>query len=489
MSLAGETFHSAAWNLSTTLGGRAVTVIGTLVLTRYLAPEAYGEVMVASTLVTTAHQVLNLGVGHYIVAKPSASRRVVFHATVFYLLSGVAIVALLLACRDHLGLLFDLPQMGRLIPGLALSLWLERMAFIPEKILIRDMRFRRLGLIRSLGELTYTLFAVVLAAAGWAGQSIVAANVARSLWRSAAIIGSAERRAWLSPYQLDRRVTAELFAFAMPMWLSNAAAFAARRWDNLLVARLFGPSAAGFYNLAYSLAEIPAIHVGEQVGDVLLPSFARASPQRRPEALLRSIGLLALLVFPMAVGLGAIAPTLVAMIFDSRWQTIAPLLTVLSVLSIAKPIAWVLVSYLQAQNRPWTTLALELFLVAMLVTSIATLGRLGLLWVCVAAGLCYVVYAAAALLIVARVDRFGWKEVVTQIGGPLAACAPMVALILAARSVMNAASMPKGFALPVEVVIGAATYAGAALLLTPHLVREANALVVQALRRREAAQR
>jgi PST family polysaccharide transporter len=80
------------------------------------------------------------------------------------------------------------------------------------------------------------------------------------------------------------------------------------------------------YNLAYNLADVPAIQVGEQIGDVLLPSFARMDPAHRPDALVRSMTLLALVVFPLAVGLGAVAPTLVATIFNARWRPIAPML-------------------------------------------------------------------------------------------------------------------------------------------------------------------
>ena len=67
----------------------------------------------------------------------------------------------------------------------------------------------------------------------------------------------------------------------------------------------------GAYNLAYNVADVPAVQVGEQIGDVLLPSFAKLEPAARKAALVRSTGLLALVTFPLAVGLGAIAQPLV----------------------------------------------------------------------------------------------------------------------------------------------------------------------------------
>ena len=65
--------------------------------------------------------------------------------------------------------------------------------------------------------------------------------------------------------------------------------------------------AVGQYNLAYNLADVPAIQVGEQIALVLMPSMAELPPERRARALERSSALLSLIIFPLAVGLGLVA--------------------------------------------------------------------------------------------------------------------------------------------------------------------------------------
>jgi PST family polysaccharide transporter len=471
MSLARKTFHSAAWNLATNLGGRLVTVVGTLVLTRYIEPNPYGQVIVASTLVLTANQLLNLGVGHYVVSKPHATREAVFHATLYYLAAGVLMTILIFAYRGSVGMLFEAPEMGDYIPGLAVAVLLDRIAFMPEKILIRDMRFRRIGVVRSLADIAYTLVSLGLAAAGWGAQAIVGGNVVRSTLRGLAMVVSAERRAWLSPCRPSGRTTSEIFAFAGPMWLGAAAGFAARRWDGLLVARLFGPATAGLYGLGQNLAEIPAIHVGEPLGDVLLPSFAKIKPDRRPQALIQSIAMMALIVFPMAVGLGTIAPTLVAALFTPQWQPLGPILIVLSAISIGRPIAGLVASYLQAQNRPWSVLKLEWAMVALLLASIATLGRFGPLWVCAATAFTAGAYALASLLIVNRSDGVSITRIIGVLWGPSCACTLMVVVILTLRAMLST-SLPVHIVLLIEIIGGAATYVAAAFVLVRSPVRE-----------------
>jgi PST family polysaccharide transporter len=255
------------------------------------------------------------------------------------------------------------------------------------------------------------------------------------------------------------------------MWLSAAAGFAARRWDGLLVARLFGPASAGLYGLGQSLAEIPAAHVGEPIADVLLPSLAKANPERRPQALVQSMGMLALLVFPMAAGLGTVAPTLVAALLTPQWQELGPILLVLSAISISRPVSGLVGSYLQAQNRPWWVLRLEWAWVALLLASIAIVGRFGPLWVCGAAALSAAAYAFASLLTVNRLDGVPMASMLGVFWGPLCACAVMVGVVLTVRLAMRGA-----FSLPVSLVIeiagGAAAYAVAAWLFARNPVRE-----------------
>ena len=99
----------------------------------------------------------------------------------------------------------------------------------------------------------------------------------------------------------------------------------------------------GVYNMAFNLADIPAVQVGEQIALVLLPSMAELPRDRRAAALERSTALLSLVLFPLAVGLGLVAHALIAVILPAnQWQEVAPLLTVLACISVFRPITWVL---------------------------------------------------------------------------------------------------------------------------------------------------
>jgi len=110
----------------------------------------------------------------------------------------------------------------------------------------------------------------------------------RNVLQSAAILIILVREAgfasWAKPYPLRWSRIRDMLRFGVPLGVQNVAHNASRYWDNLAISHFFGPGATGAYNLAYNLADIPAIQVGEQIALVLMPSMAALPPERRRRA-------------------------------------------------------------------------------------------------------------------------------------------------------------------------------------------------------------
>lgn len=76
---------------------------------------------------------------------------------------GLIAMSGLVLFRGPISHLVDVPAMAHLLPLFALSNMLERFGYVPERILVRDLRFRDVAIIRGLGELTFTATSLVLA--------------------------------------------------------------------------------------------------------------------------------------------------------------------------------------------------------------------------------------------------------------------------------------------------------------------------------------
>ncbi|MSP61013.1 MAG: oligosaccharyltransferase [Myxococcales bacterium] len=484
MSLAVKAVRGAFWTVGMGLGARLCGLVGSLILTRFLAPAQFGKVSAATVVVLLANQVSVFGFGQYVIAHPKAGRDVAFHATLFHLTFGAVGLAAILVARDWLGPLFGVPDLGHFIPGLALAILIERIGFMPERVLYRDMRFRVAALSRAASELTYTAVSVGLAWADCGPMAIVVANLARYSLFTLLVLAAVDRRDWLAPCAIDRRTTFALFRFGWPLWLAGFTGLAARKADNLLVSRFFGESVLGSYNYAYNLADTPASFIGEQIGDVLLPSFAHLDSAQRPAGLMRSTRLLGLLIFPLAIGLAAIAPTLVAAVFDPRWAAVAPMLLVLSALSVTRPLGWAVSSFLQACGRTRAVMALEVLKLCTMLVAVGTFGRLSPLWTCGAVGLAFGSNALASLAVAQVGEGVPMGRLLLGLLPPLAACVPMVAAILGVRHQLESFGFGTGWpALGIELATGAVVYVIAALVVARETSRDFIGLCRRALGR------
>lgn len=467
-----------------------IGVLGTVIMTRFLAPEVVGEVSAATILAMTASWLTTWGFGPYVVVKGRGehAQEILWHGTVAYVGLGLAVLVPMAFLGGYLTPWFGAKDAAQYVPGMALVMLIKRLGAMPERVLVRDMRFRASGLAQATGELVYTVVALGFAVGGWGGMSVVYGNLAQALVTTGLLIRAAGVRTWATPRPLRKERILDMLRFGAPLALEGIAHNASRYWDNLLVSHFFGPAKMGAYNMAYNLADIPAVQIGEQITSVLLPSMSEMPPERRPAALERSTALLSLIIFPLAVGLGLVADPLIAVVLPAdKWQEVAPLLTVLAGLSVFRPVTWVLSTYMEAQDRTARMMYLEVGKLALILVGIAALSPLGLR---VAAGAVGVAFGATAVLgiaLVIRDDPARGPSPRRLLGGflrPVLACAAMCAAVLVLRTqVLTPLGLRPLVMLVVEIVVGAAAYVGAALVVCRETSRDLLSLLRRIARR------
>ena len=486
-SLVSRAVRGAGWTILTGVGSRSVGLVGTLALTYYLSPEVQGEVANAFIVVLTAHQLSTLGATQYLVAHPKSGPEVAWNVLVFQTVLGVLFFGGVVALRDQFGAFLHAPTMGQYVPGMALAIFIERVGMVPERLLARKLNFRTIGLGRTVGEVLYTGASVWLAWRGWGGMAIVWGNVLRCSANFLILAIAADRSEWLAPSKVSRAILKPVLSFSLPLSVGAFATFATRRFDNLVISRLFGPGVAGQYGLAYNLADVPAVQVGEQIGDVLFPSFAQMDPKTRKKALLRATGLMALVVFPLAVGLGAVAPSVVSAMLSKEWAGVAPMLLILSALSVTRPVGWTVQAYLQASKRPRQAMWLGLAKIVFLLGALILIGNVtkNPLWACGAVGIAFGGHSLASMWVVSRLDDISMTKFLGRLVPPLLACIPMGIAVLGVRYGLAEMGVHKaGVSLVVEVFAGALGYIGGALVVARALSVDFIELVKNAVRRR-----
>ncbi|TMQ20172.1 MAG: hypothetical protein E6J91_04535 [Deltaproteobacteria bacterium] len=485
MSIARQAAHGVAWNMALGVSTRVLTLVGQLILLRYMTPDDYGAATTASIVVLTANAFTSFSFGQYLIAKRSGPE-IAMQAALAHLALGIAAVPVVYALRGPVGRWLDTPAMGQYLLGYAVAfLVIDRIRYVPERLIMRALRFRVLATINGAGEIAY--MAVALATARtWGAYAVMFGAVAKSLVTSVLFLRAGPRAEWLVRVRLRAADLRDLVGYGLPIMVAIITDTATRKWENLVVSKLFGPGVMGIYNCAYNLAETPIVNVAEHIGEVLMPSFSRMEAGQRERSAVRAAVLMGLVVSPLGVGLGAVAPTVAAAFFNAQWgPTLGPMLAILSVMTVFRPMHWSAVSYAQAMQRTrivmWSS-----FLRAIVVLSLVAAGGIaaGPRGACIGAGIGYALHSGFIIVGAGRATGLPVAAYLLGVARSLLPCVPMFVAVVVLQRGLAAAGAPLVASLAVQIAAGAAVYIASAFVLVRPSVDDLLRLAREAIRKR-----
>jgi O-antigen/teichoic acid export membrane protein len=464
MSVVRAAASGAFWSIGIGVGARVVGLVGTLAITHYLSPEVLGEVAAATILAMTASWLSHWGFNQYVIVKGSESSDGVFHATVLHLLLGLVAIGIVLLLADRFTSFLNAPNLGEYLPGMALVVIIKRFGSIPDKLLVRDMRFKYIALATGAGELAYISLAVVLVVTtDLGGHAIVIANILQALIVTTAVTRGAGFARWLAPKPWRWKRVGEILRFGAPIGVESALFEAGRQWDKLMFSRFFGPHTTGMYSLSYNLSDLPASHIGEHVATVLVPTMVNIEPSRRNQVFAEACGLLAIVVMPMAVGLACVAETLVKVLLSPEWQGVAEFLGVLAAIAVLRPFTAAIYSFLMALGRTWPLMWFEVLKMSVMFGGIALLVPFGAVVAASALPIALAVQLSAGLFVLSR-NGFPVRTLFAQLWGPALAAASIAIVVLPIRDAFAATDASLVVRLATEIFAGAVVYVVSAWL-------------------------
>jgi O-antigen/teichoic acid export membrane protein len=110
------------------------------------------------------------------------------------------------------------------------------------------------------------------------------------------------------------------------------------RLDQIIIGSLLGAQALGYYSFAFNLTIVPISRFNGVFTRVAFPVFAKvqddASALRR--GYLRLLEVIAFVNFPVLLGIAAVAPTLMPVVFGKSWEPAVPLVQLLAIVSLLR---------------------------------------------------------------------------------------------------------------------------------------------------------
>jgi O-antigen/teichoic acid export membrane protein len=364
-------------NLAAEGAVQTLRVGGMIVLARALGPADFGlfrVLLVVSALALLSNQT---GIPDALIQRRHVTPE--HESTALWLSTAIA-----LATSIALYLAAPLIAEAMAIPGLAASvrllcipIILEGTAVTAGACLRRQLKFTSLAIAEVVAEVAFLVTALVLLHCGEPFWSLPGGLAAR-LTVHAVTIWLAEPR---FPLVMPTRRAARDFArFAGAVWSGQFIYVLSSNADYLLVGRLLGSSALGFYSIAWDLLRFVPDRLHRVAGRVTFPAFSQLQDDRAAlaRAYLDFFEYIARIAVPIAACAALAAPEILATIYGTKWLAAALPMRLLAPGLAMCGLRLGIGSVFYARNRPGLDLYLHGARLAAIIVTIFCLARWGL---------------------------------------------------------------------------------------------------------------
>jgi PST family polysaccharide transporter len=326
------------WTGAAKWGTQALRWASTLVIARLLTPEDYGLVGIATVYLGLVGLVSELGLAAAIVQHRDLSSRLVAQLAGLSIMLGAGLAALSAAAAPLIAMFFSAPSAAAVIAVLSAKFVLGGFQTVPRALLQRDLQYRQLAVIDVAESVTLALVTLGLAVAGFGYWALVGGSVAGA---AVATLTSVRKMPHTVALPRQWKRLANSLRLGGSVVVSRVAWYSYSNADFVVVGRLLGSTVLGSYTFGWTLANIPIDQVTALVGSVtpaIFSSVQHDRPALRRYLLLLTEGL-ALVTFPLTIGLALVAGDFVSVVLGPQWSDAVLPLRILSLYAAVRSVA------------------------------------------------------------------------------------------------------------------------------------------------------
>ena len=338
-SAIGSISRAAGKGMRWSLMGAALTRLGGLalgmVLARLLTPADFGLYAIALSAMYFVMHVNDAGLIAATVQWRGRVEQMAPTATTLALAFSVGIYGLFWVLAPAFASLAGSPEAAPVVRLLTVVMLVDGVTAVRAGSLLRTFQQHRITIANLLGLVANAAVAIWLAVHGTGALSFAAGQVAGAVITGVFVLWWA-RIPWRLGF--NPTIARQLMHFGLPLALALGVEAVLLNVDYVLVGRIMGATALGFYLLAFNIASWAPSVIGTAIRWVSVPSFSRLSEEAGAlsPAVQRSITLLVTSVVPIGFITAVLAPTLIDFLYGTTWAPSAPVLRFLIILGVVR---------------------------------------------------------------------------------------------------------------------------------------------------------
>ena len=347
------------WSSVERFSNQGVQFVFSIILARLLSPSDYGIIAMVTIFFAVAQSFVDSGFSNALVRKTDRVEEDL--STCFYFNIGVGIIAyiVLFLIAPLVANFYNQPILSPIIRITGLGVILNSLCVVQQALFTIKIDFKSQAKITLSATVISGIVGILLAYQGYGIWALVWQGVASSIVRMGLLWLMSK---WRPRTGFSKSSFNYLFGYGSKLLASGLLDTIYNNIYPIVIGKFYKPAQLGNYSRALGWAQLPSANITSILQRVTFPvlSAIQDDSLRLQNSYRRLLKLSAFIVFPLMMGLAAIASPLIRVILTAKWDGCVLYLQILCFALMLYPIHAINLNLLQVKGRSDIFLRLEI---------------------------------------------------------------------------------------------------------------------------------
>lgn len=337
MTLRKRVFSAFRWTTFSSVVGTAIQLSQVAILARYLTPDEFGLMALAMVVIGFSQAFVDMGISNAIIHKQQITQEQL--STLYWLnvLAGIIVFAVIALLSPLVARFYNEKDLVSILLLVGLTFVIQPFGQQFRVILQKELRFDLMAKVEIATKAMGLCVSVWMAIRGFGVYALVYATLVTTIFSTIwfIVLCWREHRPKLY-FRLDE--VKSFLGFGAYQMGDKSINYLSAHIDKILIGKVLGMEALGFYNLAWQLIMFPLQRINPIVNLIAFPVYSKIQHDKAELARYYSASLhaLSIMTVPLLIFMAFFSSEIIVTIYGKGWEQAAALLSILSVVGIMK---------------------------------------------------------------------------------------------------------------------------------------------------------
>lgn len=357
-SLKHKTTVGVVWSAVDRFAAQGIQFLIGLVMARLLMPSDYGTIALLNVFLAICQTFIDSGFGLALMRKKDCSEQDFSTVFIFSAIVSIVCYAILWVIAPLIARFYDLPILLAVTRVVSLNVIINALSNVPNAQLSISLDFRKKAFVTLITVVVSGSIGLWMAYNGFGLWALVYQTLIAGGIRTVLLFVCAK---WLPKWQFSRVSFRELFSFGSKMLISGIIGNIYNNLSSIVIGKFYSSASLGVYGKANTLASYPSMQMTGVILNVAYPALAKIQDDvpRLIDAYRKMLRMSTFVIFPLMIGLAAVAKPFVLFVLGEKWAEMIPLLQIVCFALMWEPVNGMNINLLQVKGYSGLFLKIE----------------------------------------------------------------------------------------------------------------------------------